>query len=146
MTIVDKIVQIFRGPAGTPLTSGRDTRGRVRPRPGPSLRLTEETSMKGTHSVIASCVTVSALAVAGAAVADPPALAGSTHLFIRPPWEFRVVDALLTNFHLPRSSLLCLVAALSGRERILDAYAEAVREGYRFYSYGDATFLERGDA
>ncbi|NNE43089.1 MAG: tRNA preQ1(34) S-adenosylmethionine ribosyltransferase-isomerase QueA, partial [Gemmatimonadetes bacterium] len=66
-----------------------------------------------------------------------------TGLFIRPPYGFRVVDALVTNFHLPRSSLLCLVSALVGRERILDAYREAVRERYRFYSYGDATFLER---
>ena len=69
--------------------------------------------------------------------------AGETDLFIRPPFEFRAVDALLTNFHLPRSSLLCLVAAFVGRERILAAYREAVAERYRFYSYGDATFLER---
>jgi S-adenosylmethionine:tRNA ribosyltransferase-isomerase len=54
-----------------------------------------------------------------------------------------MVDALLTNFHLPRSSLLCLVAAFAGKERIMAAYEEAVRERYRFYSYGDATFLER---
>ena len=69
---------------------------------------------------------------------------GTTSLFIHPPFEFRMVDALLTNFHLPRSSLLCLVAAFVGRERILAAYEEAVRERYRFYSYGDATFLEPG--
>ena len=69
-------------------------------------------------------------------------LAGDTDLFIRPPYEFRVVDALVTNFHLPRSSLLCLVAAFAGRDRILDAYREAVRRRYRFFSYGDATFLE----
>jgi S-adenosylmethionine:tRNA ribosyltransferase-isomerase len=75
--------------------------------------------------------------------ADAAGAAGETDLFIRPPYRFRAVDCLLTNFHLPRSSLLCLVAAFSGRERILDAYREAVRERYRFYSYGDATFLER---
>ncbi len=74
--------------------------------------------------------------------APPGGSSGETRLFIRPPHAFRVVDALVTNFHLPRSSLLCLVAALVGRRRILDAYAEAVRERYRFYSYGDATFLE----
>jgi S-adenosylmethionine:tRNA ribosyltransferase-isomerase len=68
---------------------------------------------------------------------------GTTALFIHPPFEFRMVDALLTNFHLPRSSLLCLVAAFAGKERIMAAYEEAVRERYRFYSYGDATFLER---
>lgn len=71
------------------------------------------------------------------------ACVGSTTLFIHPPFAFRVVDALVTNFHLPRSSLLCLAAAFAGRERILAAYDLAVREGYRFYSYGDATFLER---
>ncbi len=63
---------------------------------------------------------------------------GETDLFIRPPYRFQVVDALLTNFHLPRSTLLMLVAALAGRESVLDAYREAVAQGYRFYSYGDA--------
>jgi S-adenosylmethionine:tRNA ribosyltransferase-isomerase len=63
---------------------------------------------------------------------------GSTDLFLRPGSRFRVVDALVTNFHLPRSSLLLLVAAFAGRERVLRAYAEAAAAGYRFYSYGDA--------
>jgi len=67
--------------------------------------------------------------------------AGETDLFLRPGSPFRVVDALLTNFHLPRSSLLLLVAAFAGRERILAAYAEAIRAGYRFYSYGDAMLV-----
>jgi S-adenosylmethionine:tRNA ribosyltransferase-isomerase len=66
---------------------------------------------------------------------------GETDLFLRPGSRFRVVDALLTNFHLPRSSLLLLVAAFAGRERVLAAYAEAVRCGYRFYSYGDAMWI-----
>jgi len=68
---------------------------------------------------------------------------GATRLFILPGFEFRVVDAMLTNFHLPRSTLLMLVCAFAGRERVLAAYEEAVREGYRFYSYGDATYFER---
>jgi S-adenosylmethionine:tRNA ribosyltransferase-isomerase len=63
---------------------------------------------------------------------------GTTDLFLRPGSRFRVVDALLTNFHLPRSSLLLLVAAFAGRERVLRAYAEAAAGGYRFWSYGDA--------
>jgi S-adenosylmethionine:tRNA ribosyltransferase-isomerase len=67
--------------------------------------------------------------------------AGRTDLFIRPPFAFRVVDGLVTNFHLPKSTLLMLVSALAGRERVLAAYAEAVREGYRFYSYGDAMLI-----
>jgi S-adenosylmethionine:tRNA ribosyltransferase-isomerase len=64
--------------------------------------------------------------------------AGTTHLFIRPGFRFRAVDALITNFHLPRSTLLMLVAAFAGYERTMNAYAVAVAEGYRFYSYGDA--------
>ena len=64
--------------------------------------------------------------------------AGSTALFIRPPYEFRVVEGLLTNFHLPRSTLLMLVAAFAGYERIMSAYGQAAAHGYRFYSYGDA--------
>lgn len=68
---------------------------------------------------------------------------GSTELFITPGFDFQVVDALLTNFHLPRSTLLMLVSAFAGRERVLAAYEEAIREGYRFYSYGDAMLVER---
>ncbi|HIF22463.1 MAG TPA: tRNA preQ1(34) S-adenosylmethionine ribosyltransferase-isomerase QueA, partial [Gemmatimonadetes bacterium] len=63
---------------------------------------------------------------------------GSTNLFIRPPYAFKAVDCLLTNFHLPRSTLLMLVAALGGYERTMAAYAEAIDGPYRFYSYGDA--------
>ena len=66
---------------------------------------------------------------------------GSTDLFITPGYRFKVVDVLLTNFHLPRSTLLMLVSAFAGRERVLAAYEEAVREGYRFYSYGDAMLV-----
>jgi S-adenosylmethionine:tRNA ribosyltransferase-isomerase len=66
---------------------------------------------------------------------------GQAGLVIGPGYAFRVVDALVTNFHLPRSSLLLLVSAFAGRERVLAAYAEAVRAGYRFYSYGDAMLI-----
>jgi S-adenosylmethionine:tRNA ribosyltransferase-isomerase len=66
---------------------------------------------------------------------------GETALVIVPGFRFRAVDALVTNFHLPRSSLLLLVSAFGGRERVLSAYAEAVRQRYRFYSYGDAMLL-----
>jgi S-adenosylmethionine:tRNA ribosyltransferase-isomerase len=70
-----------------------------------------------------------------------PAGAGSADLFIYPGFRFRVVNALLTNFHLPQSSLLMLVCAFGGRDLVLDAYRRAVAEGYRFYSYGDAMLL-----
>ena len=69
---------------------------------------------------------------------------GETDLFIRPGYRFQTVDAMITNFHLPQSSLLMLVSAFAGRERVLDAYAHAVHEKYRFFSYGDAMFLEPG--
>jgi S-adenosylmethionine:tRNA ribosyltransferase-isomerase len=67
--------------------------------------------------------------------------AGATDIFIRPPYKFRSVDVLLTNFHLPRSTLLMLVSAFASRELVLQAYAEAVRERYRFFSYGDCMLL-----
>lgn len=70
------------------------------------------------------------------------AFAGDTAIFITPGYRFRIVDALLTNFHLPRSTLLMLVSAFSGLERMRAAYAHALAGEYRFYSYGDACFLE----
>ena len=69
--------------------------------------------------------------------------ARDTALFITPGYEFKIVDALVTNFHLPKSTLLMLVSALVGRQRILEAYRHAVESRYRFFSYGDACFLER---
>ncbi|MEJ2128648.1 MAG: tRNA preQ1(34) S-adenosylmethionine ribosyltransferase-isomerase QueA [Woeseiaceae bacterium] len=66
---------------------------------------------------------------------------GETELFIRPGYKFRTIDAMLTNFHLPQSSLLMLVAAFAGTERILEAYRHAVAANYRFFSYGDSMFL-----
>ena len=66
---------------------------------------------------------------------------GETEIFISPGFEFRLVSALLTNFHLPQSSLLMLVSAFAGRERVLEAYRNAVAERYRFFSYGDCMFI-----
>ena len=65
----------------------------------------------------------------------------NTEIFIYPGYRFKVLDALITNFHLPQSTLVMLVSALAGREHILDAYREAVKEGYRFFSFGDAMFI-----
>jgi S-adenosylmethionine:tRNA ribosyltransferase-isomerase len=65
----------------------------------------------------------------------------ATDIFIYPSYQFHAVDRLLTNFHLPRSTLLMLVAAFAGREFVLEAYREAVRQGYRFYSYGDCMLI-----
>ena len=80
--------------------------------------------------------------------ADGPTIApwsGDSRLFIRPQFRFRVVSGLVTNFHLPESTLLMLVCALAGREHVLEAYAHAVRSRYRFFSYGDAMFVMPGN-
>jgi S-adenosylmethionine:tRNA ribosyltransferase-isomerase len=74
----------------------------------------------------------------------PPAGVGATRLFIRPPYRFRVVDHLVTNFHLPRSTLLALVMALAGTELTRSGYRHAAEQRYRFYSYGDAMLI-RGE-
>jgi len=66
---------------------------------------------------------------------------GATDIFIYPGYRFKAIDALITNFHLPKSTLIMLVSALAGREEVLKAYGEAVREGYRFFSFGDAMFI-----
>jgi S-adenosylmethionine:tRNA ribosyltransferase-isomerase len=105
----------------------------------------EETKEKictpGRRVVAVGTTTVRALE--SAALAGFPSGWRETDLFITPGFEFRVVSRLLTNFHLPKSSLLVLVAAFAGRERVLEAYREAVRERYRFYSFGDAMLLDR---
>ena len=67
--------------------------------------------------------------------------AGWTSIYIYPGYRFKVLDGLITNFHLPESTLIMLVSALAGREQVLAAYEEAVREGYRFFSFGDAMFI-----
>ena len=68
---------------------------------------------------------------------------GETELFILPGFRFQVVDAMITNFHLPKSTLMMLVSAFAGMQPIRNAYAHAVREEYRFFSYGDAMFIAR---
>jgi S-adenosylmethionine:tRNA ribosyltransferase-isomerase len=89
--------------------------------------------------------TTSVRALESAAAASPDGLpqagAAATRLLVVPGHRFLAVDALLTNFHLPRSTLLALVSAFASRETVLAAYREAVRERYRFYSYGDAMFV-----
>ncbi|MCY3744732.1 MAG: tRNA preQ1(34) S-adenosylmethionine ribosyltransferase-isomerase QueA [Acidobacteria bacterium] len=95
----------------------------------------------GRRVVAVGTTTVRVLETPG--VLESDGIAGSTSLLILPGHRFRVVSAMLTNFHLPGSSLLMLVAALGGTEAVLAAYREAVRERYRFYSYGDAMFVEK---
>ena len=101
----------------------------------------ERTRARGGRVLAVGTTTVRALESAARADGTVAAAEGETELVIVPGHRFRAVDAILTNFHLPRSSLLLLVAAFAGREVVLKAYAEAVQERYRFYSYGDAMLI-----
>ena len=104
---------------------------------------------RGGRVVCVGSTTVRTLETVAAMVADGPrtsdgvvvAGTGASDIFIYPPYRFRVCDAMLTNFHLPQSTLLMMVSALAGRERILCAYALAVRAGYSFFSYGDCMLI-----
>ena len=106
-----------------------------------AARAIQSARAAGRRVVAVGTTTVRALESAAAETGGIRPFDGPVELTIRPGHRFRVVDALLTNFHLPRSSLLLLVAAFAGRERILDAYRHAVAERYRFYSYGDAMLI-----
>ena len=85
-----------------------------------------------------SCRTIESFAAEDGTLAER---SGWTNIFIYPGYRFKVLDALITNFHLPQSTLIMLVSALAGREHVLAAYEEAVRERYRFFSFGDAMFI-----
>lgn len=101
----------------------------------------EAVRARGGRVVAVGTTTVRALESAADASGSVRPWSGETDLFIYPPYEFRAVGSLLTNFHLPRTTLLAMVCALAGTERVLAAYEEAKREGYRFYSYGDAMLI-----
>jgi S-adenosylmethionine:tRNA ribosyltransferase-isomerase len=92
----------------------------------------------GTTS--ARCLESSWIKEGGKSWVDP--YKGWTDLFILPGYQFKIVDAMITNFHLPKSTLIMMVSAFAGRERILNAYGIAMREGYRFYSFGDAMLIQ----
>lgn len=96
----------------------------------------------GSEDQLADAVTPEQLA-SGAGPLGLRPYRGESRLFIRPPYRFRVVDAMITNFHLPGSTLLMLVSAFAGHEAIMAAYSHAVSQRYRFFSYGDAMFLTR---
>ena len=101
------------------------------------------TRRAGRRIVAVGTTSLRLLESAAAEDGEVRAFDGETRLFILPGYRFRVIDALLTNFHLPRSTLLMLVAALAGLDRIKSTYAHAVAAGYRFFSYGDACLIER---
>ena len=109
--------------------------------PSATSRMVEETHRRGARVVAVGTTTTRVLEALARQGWPGGEARGETDLFIYPPFEFRAVDALLTNFHLPESSLMGLVAAFAGLERIKRAYAHAVRMRYRFYSYGDAMLI-----
>jgi S-adenosylmethionine:tRNA ribosyltransferase-isomerase len=99
----------------------------------------EATRARGGRIVAVGTTSVRALETAGRNVLAP--YVGETDLFIYPGFDFQVIDAIVTNFHLPESSLLMLVAAFAGYAATMNAYRHAVAEGYRFFSYGDAMLI-----
>lgn len=111
--------------------------------PAETAALVNKTRAAGGRVVAVGTTSVRVLESAAAlsSSGDVVPFEGRTQLFILPGYRFRVVDAMLTNFHLPRSTLLMLVSAFAGRELILQTYHQAISEGYRFYSFGDAMFI-----
>jgi S-adenosylmethionine:tRNA ribosyltransferase-isomerase len=105
-------------------------------------RRVEETRAAGNRVIAVGTTSVRCLETAGASGVMRP-MRGETDIFIYPGYQFRIVDALVTNFHLPESTLLMLVCAFAGYGNVMAAYREAVEQRYRFFSYGDAMFLTR---
>ena len=111
--------------------------GAVRPDVCQAVRTCRERAGR----VIAVGTTVARMLESAAASGPVLPFEGETNLFIRPPFQFQAIDGLLTNFHLPRSTLLVLVRTFGGDALIREAYAEAIDQRYRFYSYGDAMLI-----
>jgi S-adenosylmethionine:tRNA ribosyltransferase-isomerase len=111
--------------------------------PGDTAEAIAAAKREGRRVIAAGTTVLRALEGAALQSGGLPAGEGETDLFVTPGFEFRVVDALLTNFHLPRSTLLLLVSAFAGYARVRRAYQAAVERQYRFFSFGDAMFVER---
>jgi len=111
--------------------------------PEETARLLNEAKAEGSRIIAVGTTSCRTLETVAQKFEDAPlqATSGWTDIFIYPGYEFRLVDALITNFHLPRSTLLMLISALAGRENVLRAYEIAVREKYRFFSFGDSMFI-----
>jgi S-adenosylmethionine:tRNA ribosyltransferase-isomerase len=109
-----------------------------------AVNLVHETKAAGKRVIAVGTTSVRTLETAAQICKEPgrvEPISGPTRLFILPGFQFKVVDAMITNFHLPRSSLIMLVSAFAGREKILDAYDKAIERGYHFYSFGDAMLI-----
>ena len=106
-----------------------------------AARRINETKLSGGKIVAVGTTSVRSLESSVDTKGNVISRSGSTNAFIYPGYRFRVIDALVTNFHLPKSTLLMLVSAFAGREFVMEAYREAVEKQYRFYSYGDAMLI-----
>ena len=114
--------------------------------PQATVELVEKTKANGGKIIAVGTTATRALeSAAKASNGELKAWSGETDIFIYPGYHFKVIDRLLTNFHLPESTLLMLVSALAGRESVLQAYAHAIQEKYRFFSYGDAMLIDKKD-
>jgi S-adenosylmethionine:tRNA ribosyltransferase-isomerase len=113
--------------------------------PQETADLVNQTKQNGGRVIAVGTTSVRTLESAGSLITDHypliSAFTGPTSIFILPGYQFKVVDAMITNFHLPKSTLIMLVSAFAGRERILQTYGTAIKEGYRFYSFGDAMLI-----
>lgn len=108
-----------------------------------AVRAINNAKEEGRRVIAVGTTSVRVLESASSSNGRLKACSGDTDIFIFPPYKFKVVDAMITNFHLPKSTLLMLVSAFAGREQILRVYETAVREKYRFFSFGDAMFLKK---
>ena len=106
-----------------------------------TVKAIQETKRAGGRIVAVGTTVVRTLETVAKEKGEVVPMSGESRLFITPGFQFKIVDALITNFHLPRTTLLMLVSAFAGTDRIRSAYEEAVKEGYRFYSYGDAMLI-----
>ena len=111
-----------------------------------TARVIQEQKRKGKRVFATGTTSLRVLEYVAATQGNLVAAQGECDLFITPGYDFKIVDALITNFHLPRTTLILLVAAFAGRENILRAYREAIDQSYRFYSYGDAMLIVSGEA
>jgi S-adenosylmethionine:tRNA ribosyltransferase-isomerase len=107
-----------------------------------SAAIINDARASGGRVVAVGTTSVRTLEFSASDIGRIAAGSGACDLFIYPGYRFKAVDAMITNFHLPRSTLLMLVSAFAGRDSILNAYREAILEGYRFYSYGDAMLID----
>ena len=108
---------------------------------GTAERITQA-KQSGRRVIAVGTTTTRALEGAASAPGKIESFSGDVNIFITPGYEFKIIDSLITNFHLPKSTLLAMVSSLSTREHILNAYEQAKANNYRFYSFGDAMFIQ----